>query len=228
MNFVSRKTVLFYTVLALVTIPLLVSAWVFLQSPSVTSAVPGEESLETTKRSEQIKALVMSYSIDEAVKKSDLIAEIVIKNKVEEFDKPSPQTAFSAEVNNVLKGNLEKGSIINVLQDGNTTISFNGTPMFQPGESYVLMLMEAVGLDNDNTYWILGAETGIYQVVTDQTLMKWQKSEETLKSIEVFETQLDTVNEHISTLKEKFKDYDIQILQKDKFEELVESKISVD
>jgi len=135
-------------------------------------------------------ALLQTYPFDEAVQQADVVSEIVITNHAGEIDEPSAKTIFSAEVVESYKGGLEAGETIDVLQEGNSKVEFKGTRLFQVGEKYVLILKKATGF-TEPTYWILGGETGVYEVVDDSTLIKWAKPEESqVLNKEQFEQQI--------------------------------------
>ncbi|GBF77688.1 hypothetical protein PA598K_06250 [Paenibacillus sp. 598K] len=159
------------------------------QSPE-SSITEVKTSINTTVNSAQkvkAHALIQTYPFDEALQQADLVSEIVITNHAGEIDEPSTKTIFSAEIVKSYKGGLEAGETIDVLQEGNSKVEFNGTRFFQVGEKYVLILKKATGF-SERTYWILGGESGVYEVVDDSTIIKWAKVEDNqIRNKEQFE-----------------------------------------
>ena len=154
---------------------------------------------------ENIEASIETYSFEESVNRSDLIAEVVIVSKIKEIDEPSPKTLFEAQVVNKLKGDTNQQRI-KVLQEGNSEWSLNGQEQFAEKEEYILFLIKATGKDYDgtNTYWILGAQTNTYKIIQDNRVKKIAKHEVELEAIE------DKILSNV--------DQDLQVLDKEKFQ----------
>lgn len=176
----------------------------------------------TKKNKSKIHAIIETHSFSEALEISDVVAKVKIIETVTELDEPSAKTIFHAEVTKKYKGEI--GETINVMQEGNSKVEFNGTRLFEPGEEYILTLMETTGIEIENTYWILGAETGIYEVLDNDAVVKWAKSDAQLKNVEY-----ENVNEKLSTYLKNTDteetEKELQVLYKEKFEELIETSL---
>lgn len=164
----------------------------------------------------KVNALIMTYPFDEALQMADLVSEITIVKKAGERDKPAAKTIFTAEVAKSFKGSRSPGDTIHILQEGNGKVEFNQTPMFQPGERYVLILKKAEDFPED-TYWILGGETGVYQIIDDQAIVKRSKAEEQLRSIEIE----DDIQTKIKGILELPPTKETQFLYKEQFEQYI-------
>lgn len=199
----------------------LFAVWLYQEAESKATTVIVDQSAPSKKPVESLKAhgLVQTFSIKEASQKADVIAEVEIVKELEELYEPGHKTIYSAKVIHSLKGNVEDGSTVFVMQDGNSKVMFNDNPQFQSGETFILILMKAVSVDEPDTYWILGAETGVYEVLGD-TLVKWSKPEEELKQIEASYSKLKENKSAQSTLS-KLKQKDTQLINKQKFEQLL-------
>ncbi|WP_027087425.1 hypothetical protein [Cohnella panacarvi] len=127
-----------------------------------------------------IHASLATYSFDESVQKSALIAKVRIVDKVSEINEPSPKTIFNAEIEQVYKGNRTQNEQIHILQNGTSKWTFNDNALFQPDDQMILFLMEAQGYEN--TYWLLAEETNFYKVVDDKVIKPRLEYEE-LKSV---------------------------------------------
>ncbi len=166
-------------------------------------------------------ALVMTYPFDEALELSEVVSEISIVKNVGEIYEPTAKTIFSAVVTKTFKGSVAPGDAIQILQEGNGKVEFNDTPLFQPGEKYVLILKKATDFP-EGTYWILGGETGIYQVIDDNSIVKWSKSEKQLQNIEI-EGDIETTK--LNGILELAKTKETQLLSKEKFEKLIKYQL---
>lgn len=134
----------------------------------------------------EINGMLQTYPFEEAVNLSDLIVEITIDERLGELVDPIPKTIFNAVVTDVVKGsNEKKGEFINVLQQGNSDWTFNDTPLFESGDTLVLFLKSVTDEEYPNTYWILGEETGMYEVVDGKRLNKISKKDTALNDIQL-------------------------------------------
>ena len=163
----------------------------------------------------------MTYPFDEALELSEVVSEISIVKNVGEIYEPTAKTIFSAVVTKTFKGSVAPGDAIQILQEGNGKVEFNDTPLFQPGEKYVLILKKATDFP-EGTYWILGGETGIYQVIDDNSIVKWSKSEKQLQNIEI-EGDIETTK--LNGILELAKTKETQLLSKEKFEKLIKYQL---
>ncbi|BBI31510.1 hypothetical protein [Cohnella abietis] len=137
-----------------------------------------------TKRVGNIHGLLEVLPFNEMVKKSDKIVKVKINSKLKEINEPSAKTIFEAEVINDIYSKDNDGiRKINIMQAGNSQWSFNNNPLFAPGDVYVLFLKKTVKFDLENTYWLIGEETSVFEQVDSNTLIKWSHPEPELGSI---------------------------------------------
>lgn len=107
-------------------------------------------------------SLARSYTLEEAVTESDMIALVNIGNWIGENPK-SFCTYFSAEVIDQLKGASVETVILQ--QDGCSNATINGYPLFTHGNKMLLFLKKTDGTDYENAYWIMGAFLTIFDYV---------------------------------------------------------------
>ncbi|MFF2089428.1 hypothetical protein [Paenibacillus sp. NPDC058174] len=130
-------------------------------------------------------AKLQVYNFEEAVKNSDLIIKVEIGKKVRELIEPSAKTLFQATIIDEWKGDpLLESKEINILQQGNSQLTFNDNDLFVERDRYVLFLKKAVTVSEPNTYWILGEETGIYKDDSSGKLVKQSLYDKQLEDIE--------------------------------------------
>lgn len=156
-----------------------------------------------------------------------MISQVEIVDVLEEIDDPSPKTIFRAKVVENLKGSSETTEIL-VMQQGNSTNVFNDNLLFEQGENYILFLADTEGLDLENSYYILGEETGMYKL-TDQSLaVKLALRDEALEEIEVSLEEIDIPDGEFVSFSEQNKgmnmeetEKDIQILQAEELKSVI-------
>lgn len=169
----------------------------------------------------EIDAEIELYEFNDAVSKSDFIAEIEVIDVLKEINDPSPKTIFRAKVIESLKGSSDEKEIF-ILQQGNGDFVFNENPLFEKGENYLLFLMETVDLNMDISYWILGEVTGMYQVLDTSIAVKLAVKDETLKDIEfVDETVVPYVEKNTAL---SMDDREMQVLKLDELKNLIKNK----
>ncbi|MEK4485416.1 hypothetical protein MHH81_07385 [Psychrobacillus sp. FSL H8-0484] len=163
-------------------------------------------------------ALLETYSFEEAVSEAELIAEIEIDKYLEEIKEPSPKTLFDAKIINSYTNDSSLKDI-KVLQQGTKEYSFNGNPLFEKDEKYILFLKKAVGdrFDGTDTYWILGEETNIYSIIDNNIIKKWALRDDVLTTIEIKDNR--NINSNDNSNK------DSQLLDKDLFEDIMKKVI---
>lgn len=200
---ISFVSVLFLTV---------VTVWLVYTPNESSKASEKMGDVEISPR-ENIEARIETYSFEESVNRSDLIAEVVIVSKIKEIDEPSPKTLFEAKVVNRLKGDTNQETI-KVLQEGTSEWSFHGNQPFAENEGYFLFLKNAKGKEYDgtHTYWILGAQTNTYKIIQDNRVKKIAKHEVELEDIE--DKALSNVDQDLQVLdKEKFQNKIMDLLE---------------
>lgn len=185
----SKKKTVILTIFIATVVSILLYQHFRNSSSDISNTTPAQLVAESTssqsnanQRVGKIHGLVRDYPFEEMVLNSDKIAKVKIIKAVSEISEPSEKTIFEVEVvSDTLSKNNKDSKTINVMQAGNSKWIFNDNPMFSEGESYVLFLKEAVGYDN--TYWILGEETGVYEVFDKDILIKWSKLVPELSSL---------------------------------------------
>lgn len=186
-----------------------------------TNATDNESDIVT------IEAELEVFDFENAVNEADLISQVEIVDVLEEIDDPSPKTIFRAKVVENLKGSSETTEIL-VMQQGNSTNVFNDNLLFEQGENYILFLADTEGLDLENSYYILGEETGMYKL-TDQSLaVKLALRDEALEEIEVSLEEIDIPDGEFVSFSEQNKgmnmeetEKDIQILQAEELKSVI-------
>lgn len=105
------------------------------------------------------------YSFSTAMSDADVVARIRVGNWIAE-DSDLRQTYYEAEVLECYKGEIPKH--FTLLQDGCSTGTYKGYPLFINGNEMLLFLKEAVELPQyDSPYWIIGSFTTLLNVVYD-------------------------------------------------------------
>lgn len=132
-----------------------------------------------------IKSSLQTYDFNDAVAYADLIVKVQIKSVMKELHEPSPKTLFNAATIETYKQDENLSSnYIKILQAGNSSWLYEGSPQFNENDQYVLFLKKAVGMEESDIYWILGEETGMYEVLRNGKLKKVAKSDAELNNIE--------------------------------------------
>lgn len=151
-----------------------------------------------------------SFSLEGGIKLSDIVVEVIIKEKVEEVSvEPIPYTVFSVEVQELYQGNIDN-EMITIKQQGDSEWTVNSNKLFEEGERYIFFLKETKQSKSD--YWIIGEETGFFQVLDSGEIVKLVESIAGLRDVEV-----DNVGDYDkSSLNLKIA-IDEQILDKQKF-----------
>ncbi|MBE1556557.1 hypothetical protein [Sporosarcina limicola] len=130
-----------------------------------------------------IQAELIGFDFEDATVEADIIAEVTIKEKIEEVnDETGPYTVFSVVVNQVLNGTISEQEVT-IKQEGDSEWTFNDNKMFESGEKYILFLKETVASKSD--YWIIGEETGMFKIINDDTIVKLAAPIEEFKDIEI-------------------------------------------
>ncbi|KGL43734.1 hypothetical protein DUK53_14670 [Listeria sp. SHR_NRA_18] len=142
-----------------------------------------ENAEETTKPNSELKANVHTsiedVTYDQAIKEADLIAEVKIgkvNDIVEGGNNIVAKTKFEGSIEKVYAGNKKNDEAIYVLQEGKEGMEIEDYPLFQSGETYILMLVDS---GDGKTFWIKGQVNGTYFVDGDATL-KFGDTEPTL------------------------------------------------
>lgn len=157
------------------------------------------------------------YNFEEALDNSDLVVKVEVEQKIRELSEPSPKTLFQAKILDELKPDpsLSKDQI-HILQQGNSEWRFNGNDLFSEKERYVLFLKKAVGIDEPNTYWILGEETGMYKDSGTGKLLKLSYYDKQLEDIEDKELTADFLKDN-----EKKNSKDVQVVDEQQFKDKI-------
>jgi len=171
------------------------------------AAITGMEEKDTRK---VISTKLRNYHFEDAVRRADLIVEIIIQEHLEDITHPAPKTIFNAKVSSILSGKTDVKNI-KIMQQGNQETSINGNTLFSKDEKYILFLksVETDSQYSPDTYWILGEETNIYKIIDHNTIKKMAMNDSLLEEIEI-----------------KDNDQYSQLLDKQLFEEKVQTIIS--
>lgn len=190
-----------------------------------------------------VKAELLVYPFEEGVKEADLIAEVQITKKIEEINEPSPKTLFEATaIENYKSPNNKK--TIQILQQGNSEWTYEDNPLFQENDKYILFLKKYIGdeYDSKDTYWILGAQTNTYSILSDNEVMKNAYYDEELSSIEktgeienseeIIESKMKnltniSIDESAKLNENDLKEADIQVFNKDTFVNKINNTINL-
>ncbi|MFN7249840.1 MAG: hypothetical protein ACK4M9_03525 [Anaerobacillus sp.] len=203
-----------YLILSMIAISLMLTACNDTHNLEIKEA----ENNVTIKPVGDISAKLQTYPFEEAIKVSELIAEIKIIEKVQELNEPSPKTIFKATMTEVLKNDsgLPTDSL-HFMQQGNSDWTFNDNEMFQQGEKYILFLKHAKEIQEEHTYWILGEETGMYKIINDRYIAKLSERDEALADIEDIKLS--------DELKKSKNSKEIQVLQTEEFREKIKKSL---
>lgn len=151
-----------------------------------------------------------SFSLEGGIKLSDIVVEVIIKEKVEEVSvEPIPYTVFSVEVQELYQGNIDN-EMITIKQQGDSEWTVNSNKLFKEGERYIFFLKETKQSKSD--YWIIGEETGFFQVLDSGEIVKLVESIAGLRDVEV-----DNVGDYDKSSLDLKIAIDEQILDKQKF-----------
>lgn len=110
-----------------------------------------------------ICALVESYTFESAFKESDMVARVRVGNWLGEKER-SWITYFEADVIEIYKGD-EIGNIV-LLQDADSDSTLKWYPLFTYGNELLVFLKHGLDEQYENTYWIIGSYTTVFDVIT--------------------------------------------------------------
>lgn len=176
-----------------------------------------EKTLLAEEVPDGIQAEIIPFDSEETPKEADLVAEIIIGDKLEEVEeKPVPYTLFKAEIKEVIEGVPVSQNIV-IKQQGNSEWVFNDNELFAPGEEYIFFLKETTVSKGD--YWILGEETGMFQVFGNEEVVKLADPLEEFEDIEIDLEESEKI-EINSDNQEEFEEQ--QVLDKESFIEKIQ------
>lgn len=137
---------------------------------TATVSLNQEQDSDTEMR---ISASRETYSLEESVEDSEAVLKVKIGNTIAEIKEGGfPQTVHEADVIETLKGNTSEK--IKIIQDGTKSVPVDDNPLFEKGETYILVLKEADStIEYDNAYWI----TDEYYVNKDTAVEIFPKSD---------------------------------------------------
>ncbi|MGE7917966.1 lipoprotein [Viridibacillus sp. NPDC093762] len=164
---------------------------------------------------------IIPFNLEETTVDADLIANVVIKDKVDEIKaEPIPYTVFNAEVIVVYKGD-ETTKDITIKQEGDSEWLINGSKMFETGEEYILFMNKTTVDKGD--FWIIGGETGTFQVLDNDKVAKLLLPIDEFSDIEVDHSQEVRA---LKFLDNQDIDEDIiQVLNKDEFIQKIKDEV---
>ncbi|WP_149024202.1 hypothetical protein [Listeria cornellensis] len=164
-----------------------------------------------------IHTSIEAVTYNQAIKESDLIAEVQIAKKSDTISGGNnivPKTKFESKIKKVYAGDKKNQDIIDILQDGQEGLEIENYPLFQSGETYILMLMDS---GDGQTFWIKGQVNGTY-LVDGNTTLKFGNSELGL---------LDSKNNLNSAVIEKLENFNnkVQVLDTIDFRERLDKDL---
>ena len=126
-----------------------------------------------------VASLYRSYTLEEAILYSDLVADVTVTSWLSETVRQSStqvfdKTFFSVKVNAVIKGEPLEQFVL--MQDGNGLYTRDNYPLFQKDDRLILFLNKNDRAEDDSYkydtfYWIIGSYSTVMDVVTvDKTL----------------------------------------------------------
>ncbi len=104
------------------------------------------------------------YTFESALSEADAVARIIVGNWLGE-DKDLGKTYFEATVLQCFKGDLPER--ITLLQDGCSSATLKGYPLFTSGNEMLVFINHASVTDYDSPHWIIGAFTTLLDVSYD-------------------------------------------------------------
>ncbi|MBC1456829.1 hypothetical protein [Listeria newyorkensis] len=137
-----------------------------------TKSKPGE----SNELKASVHTSIEAVTYNQAIKESDLIAEVQIAKKSDTISGGNnivSKTKFESKIKKVYAGGKKNQDIIDILQDGQEGLEIENYPLFQSGETYILMLMDS---GDGQTFWIKGQVNGTY-FVDGNTTLKFGNSE---------------------------------------------------
>lgn len=143
---------------------LIVSAVIFVptlrETDDTTAVLP-----PTRLGSSTVKAtLITKYTLESAVSEADVVARIVVGDWIAENTEIG-STYYEATVLQCFKGNIP--TAFTLIQDGCSTGTLKGYPLFTSGNEMLVFLKKAVGVDYNSPYWIIGSFSTIMDVSYD-------------------------------------------------------------
>lgn len=106
------------------------------------------------------------YSFESALAAADVVARIEVGNWIAE-DTNLQKTYFEATVLQCFKGSIP--TTFTLLQDGCSTGTLKGYPLFTRGNEMLVFLNEATEVNYDSPYWIIGSFMTILDVSYDDS-----------------------------------------------------------
>lgn len=106
------------------------------------------------------------YTMASALSEADVVARIEVGNWIAE-DAELQKTYYEATVLQCFKGSIPTS--FTLLQDGCSTGTLKGYPLFTSGNEFLVFLDEATGIDYDSPYWIIGSFMTILDVSYDNS-----------------------------------------------------------
>lgn len=110
--------------------------------------------------------LVKRYTFESAFLEADVVARVEVGNWLAE-NTDSITTYFEAKVLQCFKGSTTE--TITLFQDGCSTGTMKGYPLFTSGNEMLVFLKEATETAYNSPYWIIGAFTTLLDVSYDES-----------------------------------------------------------
>lgn len=119
--------------------------------------------LEYVGRLGTAHGILEAFSLDSLIEDAEIIAEIRIAERTKEISKPFEATFFKADIIHTYKGQYNNKQI-EVMQEGNSDITFEEYPLFKTGDKLIVFLVKQEG---EEYYWIKGGYGSLIYVNED-------------------------------------------------------------
>lgn len=109
-------------------------------------------------------SLERHYTFKEAFDEADLVVYVCVGNWLGEGEH---STYYETKIIETYKG--DRSDEIVLLQDGTSSGTYKGYPLFTYGNEMLVFLKQAADVEYENAYWIMGAWTTLLDVVNDES-----------------------------------------------------------
>lgn len=106
------------------------------------------------------------FTVETATVGSDLVALVRVGDWIGANTDPT-STYFRASILKTFKG--DAGDEIVLIQDGNSSVTIEGYPLFTAGNELLLFLKKGTSTDYENAYWMIGSFTAFFDAVRDKS-----------------------------------------------------------
>jgi len=122
----------------------------------------------TGAQGELSPSLAQRYTFETACASSDLVAHIKVGSWLGEEAETKYTTYYEASVIEKYIGGETAEDIV-LLQDGTSSQTLRGYPLFTSGNELLVFLRRAADVEYENAYWIIGSFTTVLDAVSDDS-----------------------------------------------------------